>query len=247
MRAMPAGICEPGDAAPSEARGVGFCGKLPSHGDFVRRRLPEPFVRGWDDWLDAAMAASRSELGDGWQESYLNCPIWRFAASAGCCGDQPFTGVLMPSLDRIGRHHPLAIVAMLDRHRSPVGVALAADAWFRHIEALALSALEPDFDFAQFDRTLAAAAQPGGNAVVPFATGYRCAGRMSGLGDAAAMLLAHCGEQVGLRYSLWWTVDRQERYEFCCCFDGLPAAAAFATLLRPQAADDETAASGVSM
>lgn len=244
---MPAGICEPGEAAPSEARGVGFCGKLRSHGDFVRRRLPEPFARDWDDWLDAAMAASRIELGERWQECYLNCPIWRFAASAGCCGDLPFTGVLMPSLDRIGRYHPLTIIAMLDRHQSPVGVALAADSWYRDIEALALSALEADFDFAQFDRTLAAMPQPGPHAVVPFATGRRCAERSSGFGDAAAILLAHCGEQAGLRYSLWWTVDLQERCEFCCCFDRFPAPAAFANLLRPKAVDGETAATDASM
>ena len=35
---------------------VGFFGKLPSHGDFLRRRLSDDFVRTWDDWLEECLA-----------------------------------------------------------------------------------------------------------------------------------------------------------------------------------------------
>ena len=38
---------------------VGFYGKLPSHGDFLRRRVSDAFVDAWDAWLRECLAASR--------------------------------------------------------------------------------------------------------------------------------------------------------------------------------------------
>jgi type VI secretion system ImpM family protein len=109
---MPAGTCEPDAASPLS--GVGFCGKLQSHGDFVRRRVPSTLLRRWEEWADAAMAAIRRHLGDNWPGSYLNSPIWRFAVSANCCGERPFLGIMMPSVDKVGRYHPLTILAALE-------------------------------------------------------------------------------------------------------------------------------------
>ena len=39
---------------------VGFYGKLPSHGDFLRRRVSDAFVDAWDAWLRECLASSRT-------------------------------------------------------------------------------------------------------------------------------------------------------------------------------------------
>ncbi len=57
---------------------VGFYGKLPSHGDFLRRRASDAFVDAWDAWLQECLAASRSALGERWLDVYLTSPAWRF-------------------------------------------------------------------------------------------------------------------------------------------------------------------------
>ena len=93
----------------------GFFGKLPSHGDFVSRRLPTELLAGLEAWLDAGLQHSRDSLGDGWLQTYLSSPIWCFSASADCCGAQPFAGVLMPSLDRVGRYYSLSHPGALRR------------------------------------------------------------------------------------------------------------------------------------
>jgi len=41
---------------------VGFYGKLPTHGDFLRRRVSDGFVGVWDGWLQDCLAASRDAL-----------------------------------------------------------------------------------------------------------------------------------------------------------------------------------------
>ena len=65
---------------------VGFYGKLPSHGDFLRRRVSDAFVDAWDAWLRECLAASRTALGDRWLDVYLTSPAWRFVCAAGACG-----------------------------------------------------------------------------------------------------------------------------------------------------------------
>ena len=41
---------------------VGFFGKLPSHGDFLRRRVSDAFVDAWDAWLRECLTASKTAL-----------------------------------------------------------------------------------------------------------------------------------------------------------------------------------------
>ncbi len=62
---------------------VGLHGKLPSHGDFLRRRVSDAFISVWDEWLQQSVAASRTALGQNWLDVYLTSPVWRFACDAG--------------------------------------------------------------------------------------------------------------------------------------------------------------------
>ena len=82
---------------------TGFFGKLPGRGDFIGRHLPKSFLDPWDTWLQQAIAQSHIQLGGLWRECYCTSPIWRFALSPGLCGPAVYTGILMPSVDRVGR------------------------------------------------------------------------------------------------------------------------------------------------
>jgi type VI secretion system protein ImpM len=125
---------------------AGFFGKLPARGDFVERRLDRGFCRALDDWLQAGMAESRARLGDAWLPLYLNAPLWRFAFAPGVCGAPAASGVMMPSVDRVGRYFPL-VVAVHAR-------GIAAD-WYAAAEQTILLALEDDCRFEQFDTEVA--------------------------------------------------------------------------------------------
>lgn len=133
---------------------AGFFGKLPSYGDFVGRRLPAAFTGPWDAWLQAGLADSRAQLGEDWLPIYLNSPIWRFVLGAGVCGPQAWGGVLMPSVDRVGRYFPFTIAAGLDDG------AIPAAAWYASLEALALPALGEGFSLPGFDAALLELAPP---------------------------------------------------------------------------------------
>ncbi len=87
---------------------VGFFGKLPSRGDFVRRGLSRAVVGAWDGWVQSVMPAQRSDSFNG--QWWAMC-AWRFAFDPGICGPCPTFGVLLPSADSVGRLFPLLIAA----------------------------------------------------------------------------------------------------------------------------------------
>lgn len=119
---------------------VGFYGKLPARGDFVRSGLPRDFTDRWDDWLQAAMAGSRALMGEAWLPAFLEAPVWRFSLPPGMCGASAALGLMLPSVDRAGRYFPLTFAAL-----SPHGIAAAAgEAWLDTCEAAGRAALEQD-------------------------------------------------------------------------------------------------------
>jgi len=94
----------------------GWHGKLPCLGDFASRRLPAAFVRTWDDWLSSALHDSRRRLGEDWPDAYLYAPLWHFvlgpeAISGAAC----WAGILMSSVDRVGRYYPLTLALSMQR------------------------------------------------------------------------------------------------------------------------------------
>ena len=151
----------------------GFFGKVPSHGDFVARRLPAAFVSVWDGWLQAGLADSRGRLGADWLAAYLHSPIWRFALDAGVCGPQAWAGLMMPSVDRVGRYFPLTIGLPLDDKG-----LVPDEVWYAGVETLALSGLDPGFSLAAFDAALQALAAPNvhGVPLVPLVAPAEAAG-----------------------------------------------------------------------
>lgn len=171
--------------APAAAGRVGFFGKLPDRGDFVRRDLPNSFVDAWDAWVQAGMEASRAVLGEGWLDAWLCAPVWRFALPRGACGPDPWAGVMMPSVDRAGRYFPLMLAAS-----PPPGVppqAMLEGHWIAAVEGVALLALAEGTDFDRFGAAVAGLPPFPAILAEAWAEGWRARGPA---GDPAALTLA---------------------------------------------------------
>jgi type VI secretion system protein ImpM len=132
---------------------VGFYGKLPARGDFVRAGLPRDFTDRWDDWLQAVLAGSRSLMGEAWLPAFLEAPVWRFILPSGMCGECAALGLMLPSVDKAGRYFPLTFAAL-----RATGIAAAvsgpANAWLDHCEAAGRAALERDTSPQEISDTL---------------------------------------------------------------------------------------------
>lgn len=125
---------------------TGIYGKLPAHGDFVHRHLPTDFITTWDEWLQNYIAGSQEQIGEHWLNIYLTSPIWRFAVSKGAIDNRQWAGVMMPSVDRVGRYFPFSVVTCLPDHVSVLDFISNQSVWFKQVEGIALQALHGELN-----------------------------------------------------------------------------------------------------
>ena len=228
---------------------VGFFGKLPPVGDFVRRRVGDDLVATWDAWLQESMSASRETLGDRWLDLYLTAPMWRFFAPAGVLDDLPVAGVLFPSVDRVGRYFPFTVFARLPELSSGLVVADRCAPWFERIEDLLLTQFEVDgFAVEEIDDALGATSEQLGALIhaMPSHTGEYHFGDVSShltgcqhlpLGeriDIGPTALAWLGQIIGRSVAgavFWWSSGSASVRPSWLVTRGLPQPQAYAAML----------------
>lgn len=133
---------------------IGYYGKIPSKGDFITHSLPRSFVDPWDIWLREVIASSKEKLGDNWMECYLTSPVYQYALSSGICGNLTWLGVMMPSVDSVGRYFPMTICKSCKSTSNPLYLIESNSEWFQKAEKLLLSCLEDDFSLSDFENQL---------------------------------------------------------------------------------------------
>jgi type VI secretion system protein ImpM len=118
--------------------------------------VPASFSEPWDRWLQAAIDGSRERLGTRWRDAFLCMPAWRFVLGPGVVGANAWAGLMVPSVDAVGRYFPLTVACALPSASLDVAATLlGAGRWFDGIEAIALEAIAPRADTAAIDDALA--------------------------------------------------------------------------------------------
>jgi len=186
---------------------VGAYGKMPALGDFFRMGAPAGFVEPWDDFLQRTILEARRSLGEGFDAAFMSAPIWRFTLAAGLAGPRPAMGVLMPSIDRVGRRFPLTLVVSLDERATAPASHFREGALFARMEQLALDMLEDGASRPALEEGLAAlgAPAPPVEGVLRAAAGTLVLSQGRGVADSCAEV---AGALLAGRYarpSLWST------------------------------------------
>lgn len=220
----------------------GWYGKLPALGDFAGRRLPPAFVAAWDGWLQRGMAYSQEHLGGGWLDAFLTAPVWRFVLGARTLDAQAWAGIVLPSVDRVGRYFPLTVCAPLAGCGFTTQTQQALDAWMDSIEDAARAGLDAQATIDSFEAALASCPLPRigslgpdgglGAAVLRGEAFVRleCSGAQ-GLADLAGDVGAVAMDALLAPYTLWWCRGADGRAGGFACH-GMPSAAVFARMLQ---------------
>jgi len=185
---------------------IGFHGKLPARGDFVGAGLPRRFVDCWDEWMRQGIAASREALGEGWVAAWLEAAIWRFALAPGICGPDAAIGLWLPSVDRVGRHFPLTVAAVVPG-ADPSALIREGGGFLAAAERTGLAALFEDLGPEEIAARLAEPGEPG---------------------PAAAEIDPTLCPPDG---ALWWTEGAPRVPAGAMPTSGLPGAETFAAML----------------
>jgi type VI secretion system protein ImpM len=217
----------------------GWFGKMAMLGDFASRRLPQDFVDACDAWLARGVEQSRAQLGERWLDVYLTGPIWRFAWAPGVVDARWWIGVMMPSVDKVGRYFPLLIARSTTALPDTASGLSALEAWYAHLSATALGTLRPGATLEDFESTLARA--PAREEGVPVATAVTSPlpGRVrhtlpgaASLQTWAQGLLAGDALQRFAGQSLWWPDHAESPDNSLSVSPGLPPAQHFSELLE---------------
>jgi len=135
-------------------------GKLPGLGDFASRRMAPDFLELWDPWLAQGMLALRERKPTAWLDDYLVSPSWRFllmpACLPGALGAQAWAGVLMPSVDKVGRYFPFTIVRRLAHPPNSLQGLQALWQELARCDELAADALNDDWNADRLEVELSA-------------------------------------------------------------------------------------------
>ncbi len=221
------------------AYAAGYYGKLPARGDFVTRGLAPQFVSPWDAWLQQALQASRERLKDRWLEGYLSAPLWRFLLPPGLVVPHAVAGVFCPSVDRIGRHFPFTIAALLGTDALDAAATLVrARGWFAAVEELALAGLDPGLDLERHGERIEELAFPDDFRV---RTSAAAPGKAQGVHLQVA-LQDEASHEATLRSlveqlrpagcALWLTAGSETIADCALATDSLPSPQRFAAMLE---------------
>ena len=134
------------DPTPTEIDRIGFFGKLPTHGDFISAGLGRPVQNAMDAWLQESLLMVQQEFGKDWERRFTTMPGWRFIVEDGLWGPATIAGVILPSIDRVGRHFPLVIAAQLHAFSDDPRCLCLDDTWFTAAEGMAETSGRRDFD-----------------------------------------------------------------------------------------------------
>ena len=209
--------------------GYGLFGKIPGAGDFLRRGLSPGFVQAWDAWMQGLLVAGRTALGERWQEAYFTAPIWRFAIGPGVAGASGAVGVVMPSVDRVGRQFPLCLAA--ETAEPAWSAYMSAAGTFDQLETVALASLDEGGTPETLEHALSTVPAP---LPVPEARPFRI-GRCTAMTTTAPLPGAAAIPALAPAGSIWISaIDGQNRL---LTHEGLPEsgaeAAAFFDLADP--------------
>ncbi|MEM8551147.1 MAG: type VI secretion system-associated protein TagF [Pseudomonadota bacterium] len=180
-------------------------GKLPARRDFIARNVPNPVLERLEPWLQEAVAQSRETLGPAWLNAFLTAPLWRFWLSRSLLG-AGVAGVIMPSVDQVGRYFPLTAFAIAAEGTDHAPPEQSHEAWYGALETALLGALSQDTALQNLVDALNTAPPP----PPPVA-------------DAPAG-------------SLWWTIGGPDHPPRRAAYPAMPPPYAFTQMLRAETA-----------
>ncbi len=128
---------------------IGVYGKLPTHADFVTHNIESCVTEPLYDWIQRRTYEAREEMGKAeWLSAYLVSSPWRFVIPISENNRRLLLGVMIPSVDKVGRYFPLILAASIDDFDANVSwlFGLSGNSLYSFMEQAGISALQQRWD-----------------------------------------------------------------------------------------------------
>jgi type VI secretion system protein ImpM len=134
-------------------RALGWYGKLPAAGDFVRRRLNTEVVNWWHRWLEQGLPYLKQEPSS--QAIFFHAPIWNFVLPASHGSNMVQLGCIAPSRDRVGRLYPLIVALYIPPAYYEPQLVEGSSRFYQQAGRSLLQAVSLGCSVEHFDKSLA--------------------------------------------------------------------------------------------
>lgn len=188
-------------------------------------------------WLQRSLTHSQAELGAAWLDAYLTAPIWRFVLGERILDGGPWVGVMVASVDRVGRYFPLTLCASVPTLDLSAGTL---SDWQRSLDDVVRAALDPACAVDVFDAALQShvwdCMRPDdegaglGKAILRGETFARFESA-TGIGQVMDELASSAQARMLATHSLWWCEDTEGRAGGFVCH-GMPNGAVYSRMLQ---------------
>jgi type VI secretion system protein ImpM len=206
---------------------VGYFGKMPKAGDFVSRNLDAKVKEGFDRWLQESLSESRAQLKEAWLGAFLTAPVWRFLLMGQFADSKSLLGVMIPSVDKVGRYFPLAVLIELSEFELDQNALATCDTVLHGFEDLLLSALSEEIDQDFFDYQVGLTARKFANKPLP-----QPSDPTESRFPSTEGLAQKFSELQSLGGSVWWTEGSDSRQADLLLYRGMPSSSVFASFLQ---------------
>ncbi|HJL14168.1 MAG TPA: type VI secretion system-associated protein TagF [Sandaracinaceae bacterium LLY-WYZ-13_1] len=135
---------------------LGFFGKIPAKGDFVRHNVTDDAARSFEQWVQEAY--------DGLRGAGADLPAHPVRAVFTPPGSQrTVVATMVPSQDQVGRQYPLVIFALTDAGQTASHFSVMPVAWSPFLDAaVALAQRAAQMDLDAIEAALKAIPAPSG-------------------------------------------------------------------------------------
>jgi type VI secretion system protein ImpM len=206
---------------------VGYFGKMPKSGDFVSRNIDAEVKEGFDRWLQDSMSESRSQMKEAWLSAFLTAPVWRFLLLDQFGDGRTVLGVMIPSVDKVGRYFPLAVLVELTEITLSQETMIACDMILHEFEDLLLGVLSEELDQDFFDYQIGLAARK--YLDKPFQAPGELSENRFHKSEGLTQQLGSMHNEGG---SIWWSEGSDSRDADLLLYRGMPRSTVFASFLR---------------
>lgn len=215
----------------------GYYGKLPIRGDFIQRNLPAQFITIWDEWLQSVLHASQKTLGDKWLDTYLVFPVWRFFLSQD--SGEKYTGIILPSVDKVGRYFPFTIVTSLARETAVDPFISQHEDWYAQAEHIAIQALEENIEFDQLNQaidnlSIFDCSEPHLTPDIKRNAYHISLNEQTSLDEALARIQSRMHPSSAHQVSYWWNENKMDNQGDLLCYPGMPDDTVFVAMMNGQ-------------
>ena len=123
---------------------IGIYGKLPAHPDFISDSIHSEVSNELYEWGQTCLYHSQQELLEpDWLSAYLVSPIWRMCVPPTTKRKHAWIGIMVPSVDAVGRYFPLFLIFEIDpKHLCVEWLFKEASTLFSILEKASLQALQ---------------------------------------------------------------------------------------------------------